>query len=45
MALMGRPAGPTRRPISPLDSDALDRLKSALDRLGILADEPNGWSG
>ena len=43
MELMGRPAGPTRRPIPPLGADARLRLKSELDRLGILADEPHGW--
>jgi len=43
MALMDRPVGPPRGPISPLDPDAVAWLKSELERIGVLADEPHGW--
>jgi dihydrodipicolinate synthase/N-acetylneuraminate lyase len=43
MALMGRAAGPTRKPIPSLDPSALRRLQSELEKLGILSEEPHGW--
>jgi len=45
MEIMGRPVGPTRLPIRPLDRDAKERLRGELDRLGILDSEPYGWDG
>lgn len=43
MEIMGRPNGQTRKPILPLNSDAVKRLEANLDKLGILSDEPHGW--
>lgn len=43
MALLGRPAGPSRKPVPPLDRDALKRLRAELEKLGVLAEEPHGW--
>lgn len=43
MALLGRPAGPSRKPVPPLDPDALKRLRAELEKLGVLAEEPHGW--
>jgi 4-hydroxy-tetrahydrodipicolinate synthase len=43
MEIMGRPAGPTRRPILPLDPAGVRRLRADLEKLGILADEAHGW--
>ena len=36
MALLGRPAGPNRRPISPLPADKVEKLKGVLQRAGLL---------
>jgi len=43
MEIMGRPAGPTRKPILPLDAAAAKRLRADLEKLGTLAEEPHGW--
>jgi len=43
MALMGRPCGNTRKPVQPLDAEAIRRLETQLGELGILQDEPHGW--
>ncbi len=37
MALLGRPAGPSRRPISPLPADKLEKLRGVLRGEGLLA--------
>ena len=43
MEIMGRPAGHTRKPIPPLDSAGMKRLRADLEKLGTLAEEPHGW--
>jgi len=43
MELMGRPVGPTRLPIRPLDAGAREKLRGQLAALGILESEPHGW--
>jgi 4-hydroxy-tetrahydrodipicolinate synthase len=43
MEFMGRPAGHTRKPILPLDGPGHKRLRVELEKLGILAEEPQGW--
>ncbi len=43
MEIMGRPTGPTRKPIQPLDSAGYKRVQAELERLGILSEEPYGW--
>ncbi len=43
MDIMGPPAGPTRKPIPPLDAAAMKRLRADLEKLCILAEEPHGW--
>ncbi len=43
LEIMGRPSGHTRRPIQPLDSAAIIDLRTKLEKLGILSDEPHGW--
>lgn len=35
MALLGRPMGPNRRPISPLSAESRQKLKDVLDRAGV----------
>ena len=42
-AMMGRPVGPTRLPIRPLDAAACERLRGELAPLGIFDTEPHGW--
>ncbi|WP_190094796.1 dihydrodipicolinate synthase family protein [Streptomyces melanogenes] len=42
-ALMGRPLGPTRLPIPPLDPAETQALARALEETGITAQEPYGW--
>jgi len=44
MALMGRPAGQPRLPITPLGEDQVARLRTKLEQLGVLEREPFGWS-
>jgi 4-hydroxy-tetrahydrodipicolinate synthase len=43
LTILGRPCGHTRKPIQPLDADALKRLERELEALGMLRDEPHGW--
>ncbi len=43
MEIMGRPVGKTRKPISPLDADAMKRMRTEMEKIGILAEEPHGW--
>jgi 4-hydroxy-tetrahydrodipicolinate synthase len=43
MELMGRPVGPTRLPILPLTDEAKEKAREALQKLGILEQEPHGW--
>ncbi|MBL8867245.1 MAG: dihydrodipicolinate synthase family protein, partial [Planctomycetia bacterium] len=37
MALLGRPAGPNRMPISPLSEEKRAKLKAILDAAGVTA--------
>ncbi|MCC7103669.1 MAG: dihydrodipicolinate synthase family protein [Chloroflexi bacterium] len=43
MEVMGRPVGPTRLPIRPLDETARRRLREQLEMAGVLEQEPRGW--
>ncbi len=43
MEIMGRPVGKTRKPISPLDADAMKRMRTEMEKIGMLAEEPHGW--
>ncbi len=43
MEIMGPPAGPTRKPILPLDAAAMKRLRADLEKLGTPAEEPHDW--
>lgn len=44
MELMGRPVGPTRKPIPPLTGEERMQVKTELEALGVLDSEPRGWS-
>lgn len=43
MALMGRPVGEARQPIGPLTEEEKTRVRSELEALGVLREEPHGW--
>lgn len=43
MELLGRPVGPSRKPVDPITTEQRDELARTLDKIGILADEPHGW--
>ena len=44
MELLGRPAGRTRQPIRGLTDAERANLRAELERLGVFAEEPAGWS-
>jgi 4-hydroxy-tetrahydrodipicolinate synthase len=43
MVMMGRPVGPTRSPLPTATKERQDYVRSQLEELGILANEPHGW--
>ncbi|MGZ8263880.1 MAG: dihydrodipicolinate synthase family protein [Burkholderiales bacterium] len=43
MEVMGRPLGPTRRPLPSLSEDRKSQIRGQLKALGILETEPHGW--
>lgn len=43
-AYMGRPCGVPRMPLPILDRETVHRLESALEKSGVLANEPRGWA-
>ena len=43
MEIMGRPTGKTRKPIPPLDADAMKRMRAEMEKIGTLTEEPYGW--
>jgi 4-hydroxy-tetrahydrodipicolinate synthase len=43
MALVGRPVGPTRRPLPTASKERIDHIATQLEALGVFATEPYGW--
>jgi 4-hydroxy-tetrahydrodipicolinate synthase len=43
MALVGRPVGPTRRPLPTASKERIDYIATQLETLGVFATEPYGW--
>ncbi|OGA43144.1 MAG: hypothetical protein A3G24_23730 [Betaproteobacteria bacterium RIFCSPLOWO2_12_FULL_62_13] len=43
MAVMGRPVGPTRRPLPTASPERQAYIRTQLEALGILQTEPHGW--
>ena len=43
MEIMGRPAGETRKPVSPTSAEAKALLRKKLTEIGIPDSEPQGW--
>ncbi|MBI4195963.1 MAG: dihydrodipicolinate synthase family protein [Betaproteobacteria bacterium] len=43
MVMMGRPVGPTRRPLPTATAERQAFLRTQLEELGILDTEPHGW--
>lgn len=43
LKIMGRPVGTTRLPVMPLSEEAERKLKTSLEALGVLDEEPHGW--
>lgn len=43
MEIMGRPLGPTRRPLQMVSPERQAHIRTQLEELGILQTEPHGW--
>jgi dihydrodipicolinate synthase/N-acetylneuraminate lyase len=43
LEIMGRPVGPTRRPLPTLGPERRGQIRAQLEELGILQTEPHGW--
>jgi 4-hydroxy-tetrahydrodipicolinate synthase len=43
MVMMGRPVGPTRAPLPTATKERQDYIRTQLEELGILQNEPHGW--
>jgi 4-hydroxy-tetrahydrodipicolinate synthase len=43
MGVMGRPVGPSRRPVDPISDEQREALVGELKDIGIVGDEPEGW--